>query len=94
MKLQPCSLGLSAGILMGLGSLLFCLISMHTGYGQDVLKMWEAMHPGTTMTLGGCLIAFAYSFVEGFIWFWLFGHLYNRLVHRCHKHCHKDEMKS
>lgn len=85
MKLHPVSLGLAAGLLMGIASALFTLIAMHSGYGHDAIKMWEMMHPGYTVSFMGVIVGFLYSFVEGFIWFFLGAHLYNYFSKCCHK---------
>jgi len=67
MKLHPLSAGLAAGIIVGVYTLGFTLISLYCGgYGRDFLLMWEDLHPGYSISHIGALIGFAYSFVEGF----------------------------
>lgn len=86
MKIQPCSLALTAGILLGIYILGFTWLSILTGgYGESFLKMWEPLHPGYHITVLGSIVGFIYGFVEGFIWFYIGGHLYNIFVGVCQK---------
>ena len=85
MKLHPVSLGLAAGLILGIYTLGFTLISVWTGYGADFLRVWIPLHPGYDLTYLGSVVGFGYGFVEGFVWLWLTGTLYNFFVSKCDK---------
>lgn len=83
MKLHPIALGLAGGIVLGIYTLGFTLISVWTGYGAEFLKVWVPLHPGYEISYAGSLIGFCYSFVEGFLWLWLTAKVYNLFAGKC-----------
>ena len=87
MKLHPCCIGLTAGILIGIYILGFTLLSVYGyGYGKEFLEMWIPLHPGYSVSVVGAFIGAGYGFVEGFVWGFIGGHLYNFLSARCNRH--------
>jgi hypothetical protein len=77
MKLNKIALGLTAGILWGVGIFLatnFLLIA--GGQGQTISKL-NAFYFGYSFSFLGSLAGLIWGFVYGFITGWLFGLLYN-----------------
>ena len=86
MKLHPCALAVTGGLLCGIYTLMFTWFSILSGgYGQEFLQMWVPLHPGYSISFLGGIIGFVYSFVEMFFWLFIFGHVYNHMCKRCDK---------
>lgn len=81
MKIHQLSVALTAGLLVGIFTCGFTLISVFSGgYGQEYLSIWIPLHPGYSISIMGAFIGFAYSFVEAFLWGYVGSWLYNFLV--------------
>ena len=72
-------LGLSGGILWGLGLFVFTLISYSTGYAEGFLQLFTFLYPGFSITVGGSFVGLIYGFVDAFIGLYLLALLYNWL---------------
>lgn len=77
--LNQMALGLSAGILWGLGMLLLSGSSMLWGYGTEWVDMMGTLYIGAgSGSIVAVIIGGAWAFVDGFICAWLLAWLYNR----------------
>ncbi|NGX62116.1 MAG: hypothetical protein K940chlam9_01610 [Chlamydiae bacterium] len=76
-KLNPCKLGLAAGVLWGLSLLFMTWISIYTGWGMYWLSQWMDVYVGYDVSIGGTFVGLLYGFVDGFVTFFIFGWLYN-----------------
>ena len=78
-KLDPLSLGLSLGIVTGLGLLLTTLLLLPSGgdLTGKTLTLLAQFYPGYTVTAVGSLIGLGYGFLTGFAFGWGYAFLRN-----------------
>lgn len=81
-ELNAKNLGLTLGILWGLGLFLVTLISVFSGYGAAFLNVVASIYPGFKVTYLGAIIGLVYGFIDGFIGGWLIAWIYNKLENR------------
>jgi hypothetical protein len=79
MGLNPVTLGISGGLLWGLGLSLMTLMNIMTGYGTFFIALVESVYPGYSATVGGVLIALIYGFIDAFVGMYLLAWLYNKM---------------
>lgn len=72
-------LGLSGGIVWGLGLFLLTLLSIWTGYAGMFLSIIEDIYIGYTVTYLGSLIGLVYGFVDAYVGLYIFAWIYNIL---------------
>jgi hypothetical protein len=82
-KLCTCAFGLAGGILWGLAIFVLTLISVWTGYANDLLTMVMGIYLGYEITILGAFIGLIYGFIDGFIGFAIFAWFYNLLCKHC-----------
>ena len=78
-KLNPCKLGVAAGILWSVIIFSMTWISMYTGYGMFWLSQWMDIYPGYDLSVAGSFIGLVYGFIDGFVCLFILGWLYNLL---------------
>ncbi|MBD3413379.1 MAG: hypothetical protein GF421_02985 [Candidatus Aminicenantes bacterium] len=71
------ALGLSGGILWGLGIFLATNFLLITGGQGQTLSKLNAFYFGYSFSFVGSLIGLVWGFIDGFITGWLFGLIYN-----------------
>ena len=77
MKLNKIALGLTTGIIWGVGIFLATNFLLIIGsQGQTISKL-NAFYFGYSYSFLGSLVGLVYGFIDGFIIGWLFGLLYN-----------------
>lgn len=77
-KLNPKAIGLSVGILSGIGMLIIGILGAFGVYteGFEAMKAWHIWFDATAIgIIAGIVEAFVFSFVVGYLFAWL----YNRL---------------
>lgn len=82
MKINSVRLGISGGTVWGACMFLTTLDSLFLGYGTEMLKAFESIYPGYTISLSGALIGGAYGFVDMFVFLFLIAWIYNKLNHK------------
>ncbi len=74
------ALGLSMGILWGVGLFLLSVTSMFWGYGTEFVDMMGTLYLGAgSGSWAAAGLTLVWGFVDGFVCGWLLGWLYNRL---------------
>lgn len=78
-KLDPLALGLSVGIVLGVGLLLATLLLLAQGgdLSGKTLTLLAQFYPGYTVTAVGGLVGLAYGFMTGFVVGWGYAFLRN-----------------
>ena len=79
MQLNKTALGLSLGLLWGLG-LFVITVWVTLGGGGDHLLLLSRFYIGYSISYVGAFVGLIYGFVEGFIGGWLLAWLYNRFA--------------
>lgn len=78
--LNPKALGLTAGLVGGLGWLVVMGVSLTTGSLDQTVMGWGALHPGFTYSWGGAVWMAVMHLVAGFVGGYVFGWVYNKLA--------------
>lgn len=73
------SLGISGGILWGLGMSFCTIIAIYTGYSPNFLNLMADIYPGYTISWLGILVGFIYGFLDAFFGLFLLAWIYNKL---------------
>ena len=76
-KLSPLALGLSLGILCGVGLWLITIISVVAEIWQSQLSLLIGLYPWYSITLTGSFFGLVCGFIDGFIGGLIFAWLYN-----------------
>jgi hypothetical protein len=76
-ELNKKALGLSVGIVAGIGIFITGLISI-SGYGSELVDLIGKAYVGYDSSFLGSLIGLVYGFVDGFIGGYLIAWLYNK----------------
>ena len=71
--------GLAGGILWGSALFFVTLISLWTGYANELSGILKAVYPGYSISMLGSIIGLAYGFLDGFIGLYIFAWIYNVL---------------
>lgn len=90
LPLNPCHLGLAAGIVCGISMLIFTILAVQFGYARQVLELGKGVYPGYDVTIAGAFVGLIWGFLKGFIGFSLIAWLYNSLNCCCHS-CPSDK---
>ena len=78
MKLDPKALGLTCGVLAGLGWLVLMIVSLQTGFLDQTLQGWCGLHPRCAYTYGGAVWMAVMHLVAGLVGGYVFGWVYNK----------------
>jgi len=84
MKLRARALGLTIGVLMGVGTFAATLISLQFGQG-NTLRSLRGIFLGYNISILGALLGLIWGFVDGFILGALIAVLYNAFDKRLYK---------
>ncbi len=76
------NLGLSAGIIWGVGLWIVTILSMYTGYADSLIHVLQSIYRGYSIDFLGSFIGLVYGFVDGFVALFIFGLIYNWLTER------------
>ncbi len=77
--LNPKALGLTLGLLAGLGWLVVMGVSLMTGFLHRTVMAVGGLHPGFTYSWGGLVWIVVMHLVGGFVGGYVFGWVYNKL---------------
>tara|TARA_Y100000034_G_scaffold115172_1_gene152045 strand:- start:176 stop:415 length:240 start_codon:yes stop_codon:yes gene_type:complete len=77
MELNKKALGLSLGVVTGVGIFLVGLIGM-TGYGVEIVNLIGKGYIGYSASVLGSVIGAVYGFIDGFVGGYLIAWLYNK----------------
>jgi len=77
MKLSVKALALSFGIFWGFSLFLLTVLSVYTGYLQEVLTFIEGIYPYYSITLVGSVAGLVWGFFDGFVCGLVVGWIYN-----------------
>lgn len=80
MKLNVKALGLSAGIIWGVGIFLLTVWFLIMGYEGKTLVKLANVYLGYSVTIGGAFVGLIWGFVDGFISGALIAWLYNKFL--------------
>ena len=81
-KLNAVKLGLTSGILCAICVFVMTLTATWIGYGQHWVLSIQDIYGflGYSMSFVGSILGAVYSFIDGFIFAWLFALIYNKLL--------------
>ena len=81
-KLDPMSLGLSLGMVLGFGLLVttFFLILRGGDVSGQTLTLLDQFYPGYAVTVPGGMVGFFYAFLSGFLLGWGYAFLRNAMT--------------
>ena len=79
MVLNPKNLGLAGAIIWGLCIFITTLVSVSTGYAEELLSVLASIYPGYRVSLPGSLIGLAYGVFDGFVALFILAWIYNWL---------------
>jgi hypothetical protein len=80
MKLSSKALGLTLGILWGLGLFVMTLLAASNGYAADQLGLLVGVYPWYEVTTQGAFIGLGLGFLDGFIGGWIIAWVYNKCL--------------
>lgn len=83
LRLHPVSLGLSVGLLWGIGVAITTISSLKTGYLAGLFQLLTGMYPGYAVSWGGAVSGLVFGFIDGFVGGWLMAWLYNKFTEKC-----------
>jgi hypothetical protein len=76
--LNPKALGLTVGVVLALGWVVVMGVSLLTGFLDQTVQGWGALHPGFTYTWGGLVWMAVMHLVGGFVGGYIFAWVYNK----------------
>jgi len=79
-KLHPLSLGISVGLIWGVGLLIATYASANMGYLAEFFALLTGMYPGYTVSQSGMIAGLVFGFIDGFVGGYVFGWLYNKCL--------------
>ena len=72
-------MGIAAGIVLGVLTLILTLLGLFMGHGLAFLGILASLYPMYSVTLPGAVIGLLYGFFLGFIIFYFIAHVYESI---------------
>ena len=85
MKLHAFALSLTLGLVWGLTLFILTLVSIKTGYGEAIVKLFSTIYPGFDQSGQGAFVGLVWGFLDAFIGTYVVVWLYNFFVDKLAK---------